>query len=87
MSGHPPLSPPFKLKLGCLLFFTSSLNSGTTLHMEGMGNEKLHFSLLELAKGQKGSLGKSVSTNFDTNVAIIIHKCIKTFLLLISRHS
>ena len=37
--------------------------------MEGMGKEKLHFSLLELAKCQKGPLGKSVSTNFVTNVA------------------
>ena len=34
-----------------------------------MGEEKLHFSLLELAKCQKGPLGKSVSTNFITNVA------------------
>ena len=33
----------------------------------GMGKEKLHFSLLELAKCQKGPLGKSVSTNFVTN--------------------
>ena len=56
-------------------------------YMEGMGKEKLHFSLLELAKCQKGPLRKSVSTNFVTNVAIIIHKRIKTFLLLISRHS
>ena len=57
--------------------------------MEGMLKEKLHFSLLELAKCQKGPLGKSVSTNyFVTNVAIIIHKGIKTiFLLLISIHS
>ena len=38
-------------------------------YMEGMGKEKLHFSLLELAKCQKGPLGKSVSTNFVTNVA------------------
>ena len=37
--------------------------------MEGMGKEKLHFSLLELAKCQKDPLGKSVSTNFVTNVA------------------
>ena len=36
---------------------------------EGMGKEKLHFSLLKLAKCQKGPLGKSVSTNFVTNVA------------------
>ena len=55
--------------------------------MEDMGREKLHFSLLELAKCQKGPLGKSVSTDFVTNVAIIIHKSIKTFLLLISTHS
>ena len=60
-------------KLGCLLFSTSSLNSDTTL--------------LELAKCQKGPLGKSVSINFVTNVAKIIHERIKTFLLLISRHS
>ena len=38
-------------------------------YMEGMGKGKLHFSLLELAKCQKGPLGKSVSTNFVTNVA------------------
>ena len=81
---HPS---PLPSKLGCLLFSTSSLNSGTTLHMEGMLKEKLHFSLLELAKCQKSPLGKSVSTNFVTNVAIIIHKCIKTFPLLIFRHS
>ena len=45
--------------------------------MEGMGKEKLHFSLLELVKCQKGPLGKSVSANFVTNiinVSIIIHK-------------
>ena len=36
-------------------------------YTEGMGKEKLHFSLLELAKCQKGPLGKSVSTNFVTN--------------------
>ena len=36
-------------------------------YMEGMGKEKLHFSLLELAKCQKGPLGKSVSTYFVTN--------------------
>ena len=34
-----------------------------------MGKEKLHFSLLELAKCQKGPLRESVSTNFVTNVA------------------
>ena len=34
-----------------------------------MGKEKLRFSLLELAKCQKGPLRKSVSTNFITNVA------------------
>ena len=37
--------------------------------MEGMGNEKLHFALLELKKHQKGPLGQSVSTNFVDNVA------------------
>ena len=37
--------------------------------MEGMGNEKLHFALLELTKHQKGPLGQSVSTNFVDNVA------------------
>ena len=63
---HPS---PLHSKLGCLLFSTSSLNSSTTLPVEGMGKEKLHFSLLKLAKGQKGPLGKSVSTNFVTNVA------------------
>ena len=36
-------------------------------YMEGMGKEKLHFSLLELANCQKGPLGKSVSTYFVTN--------------------
>ena len=36
--------------------------------MEGMGREKLQFSLLELAKCQKVPLRKSV-TNFVTNVA------------------
>ena len=36
--------------------------------MEGMGKEKLQFSLLKLAKCQKGPLRKSV-TNFVTNVA------------------
>ena len=54
--------------------------------MEGMGNEKLHFSLLELAKCQKGPLGKSVATYFVTNVANN-SQGIKRFLLLISRHS
>ena len=55
---HPS---PLHSKLGCLLFSTSSLNTnGTTLHMEGIGREKLHFSLLELAECQKGPLGKSV---------------------------
>ena len=38
-------------------------------YIEGMGKEKLHFSLLEVAKCQKGPLGKSVSNNFITNVA------------------
>ena len=38
-------------------------------YLEGMGKEKLHFSLLELAKCQKGPLGKSVSTHFATSVA------------------
>ena len=37
--------------------------------MKGMRKEKLHFSLLELAKCQKGPLAKSISTNFVTNVA------------------
>ena len=37
--------------------------------MEGMGKEKLHFSLLELAKCRKGPLGKSVWTKFVTDVA------------------
>ena len=55
--------------------------------MEGMGKGELHFCLMELAKCQKSPLGKIVSTNFVTNVAIIIHKCIKTFPLLIFRHS
>ena len=55
---------------------------------EGMGKEKLHFPLLKLAKCQRGPLGKSVSINFVTNVANNnIHKYIKTFLFLLSRHS
>ena len=60
---------PLHSKLGCLLFSTSSLTSDTPLHINGMGKEKIHFSLLELAKCQKGPLGKSVSTNFVTTVA------------------
>ena len=35
-------------------------------YMAGMGKEKLYFSLLELAKCQKGPLGP---TNFVTSVA------------------
>ena len=42
---NPSLSPPF---LGCLLFTTGSLNSGTTLHGGG-GEWKLHFPFLTLA--------------------------------------
>ena len=38
--------------------------------MGGMGNEKLHFALLELKKKhRKGPVGQSVSTNFVDNVA------------------
>ena len=34
-----------------------------------MGKENLHFALLEVAKGQKGPLGQSVSTSFVSDVA------------------
>ena len=56
-------------------------------YMEGMGKEKLYFSLLELAKCRKGPLGKSVSTNFVTNVANSLSASKHSFNLLISRHS
>ena len=58
----PP--PPLNSKLGCLLFSTGSLNSGTTLHgmMDGLGGggggggRKLYFPLLKSVKCQKGPM-------------------------------
>ena len=48
----PP--PPLNSKLGCLLFSTGSLNSGTTLHgmMDGLGGgrEKALFPPFEVSK-------------------------------------
>ena len=48
----PP--PPLNSKLGCLLFSTGSLNSGTTLHgmMDGLGGgrEKVLFPPFEVSK-------------------------------------
>ena len=54
---HPCPSPLYS-KLGCLLFFTDSLNSGTTLHARGMGEGKLYFLLLDSVKRQKSVQGK-----------------------------
>ena len=54
----PP--PPLNSKLGCLLFSTGSLNSGTTLHgmMDGWGGggRKLYFPLLQSVKCRKGPM-------------------------------
>ena len=49
---NPQPSPPLHSKLGCLLFSTSSSNSGTTLHGE------------EVVKRPKGPLEHNVCTNF-----------------------
>ena len=36
-----PLPDPFHSKLGCLLFFTGSLNNGATLHGRDRGGKAL----------------------------------------------
>ena len=64
---HPTLSPPFKV--GVFVVFYKKLDQWHNVAYKWYGEAKNSFSLLELAKCQKGPLGKSVSTNFVTNVA------------------
>ena len=61
-------SPFIHSKLSCMLFSTGS-NSGKTFC--GGEEGKRHFHLLKSEKRQKGSLGQSVSTNFDADCGLI----------------
>ena len=63
-----PRSPFIHSKLSCMLFSTGS-NSGKTFC--GGEEGKRHFHLLKSEKRQKGSLGQSVSTNFDADCELI----------------
>ena len=62
-----PRSPFIHSKLSCMLFPTGS-NRGKTFC--GGGEWKRHFPLLKSEKRQKGSLGQSVSTNFDADCGV-----------------
>ena len=66
------LPSPLQSKLGCLLFCTGFLNSGTTLHGEDEERKGLQHCLFEVGKMLERLIGQRVSNNKINILSLIV---------------